>query len=140
MGNVLAFVAIPWFVLQTTGSAAKTGLIGGAFLLAAVVAGVVGGPVVDRLGFKRASIVADLAGAVTVALIPLLYQTIGLAFWQLLMLVFLGGFLDALATRPARASSLTLLGRPGCISNGRMRLFGVSSTLLSCWVRHLRAF
>jgi len=94
-GNVLAFVAIPWFVLQTTGSAAKTGLTGGAFLLAAVVAGVVGGPVVDRLGFKRASIVADLAGAVTVALIPLLHYTIDLAFWQLLVLVFLGGFLDA---------------------------------------------
>jgi MFS family permease len=79
----VAFVAIPWFVLQTTGSAAKTGLTGGAFLLAAVGAGVVG-PVVDRLGFKRASIVADLAGAVTVALIPLIYHTIGLIFWQLL--------------------------------------------------------
>jgi MFS family permease len=94
-GNVLAFVAIPWFVLQTTGSAARMGLTGGAFLLAAVVAGVVGGPVVDRVGFKRASIVADLAGAVTVALIPLLYHTAGLLFWQLLVLVFLGGFLDA---------------------------------------------
>jgi MFS family permease len=93
--NVLAFVAIPWFVLQTTGSAARMGLTGGAFLLAAVVAGVVGGPVVDRVGFKRASIVADLAGAVTVALIPLLYHTAGLLFWQLLVLVFLGGFLDA---------------------------------------------
>ena len=89
-GNVLAFVAIPWFVLQTTGSAAKTGLTGGAFLLAAVVAGVAGGPVIDRMGFKRTSIVADLASAVTVALIPLLYYTIGLAFWQLLALVFLG--------------------------------------------------
>jgi len=88
-------VAIPWFVLQTTGSAARMGLTGGAFLLAAVVAGVVGGPVVDRVGFKRASIVADLAGAVTVALIPLLYHTAGLLFWQLLVLVFLGGFLDA---------------------------------------------
>lgn len=86
-GNVLAFVTIPWFVLQTTGSAARTGLAGGAFLLAAVVAGVAGGPVVDRLGFKRTSIVADLAGAVTVALIPLLYHTVGLSFWQLLVLV-----------------------------------------------------
>jgi MFS family permease len=94
-GNVLAFVAIPWFVLQTTGSAARTGVAGGTFLLAAVVAGVFGGPVVDRMGFKRASIVADLAGAVTVALIPLLYHTVGLLFWQLLALIFLGGFLDA---------------------------------------------
>jgi MFS family permease len=92
---VLAFVAIPWFVLQTTGSAARTGLIGAAFLLAAVMAGLFGGPIVDRTGFKRASIVADLTGAVTVALIPLLYHTTGLLFWQLLVLVFLGGFLDA---------------------------------------------
>ena len=94
-GNVLAFVAIPWFVLQTTGSAVRTGLTGAAFLLAAVLAGIFGGPVVDRMGFKRASIVADLAGAVTVALVPLLHHTVGLLFWQLLVLVFLGGFLDA---------------------------------------------
>jgi MFS family permease len=93
-GNVLAFVAIPWFVLQTTGSAARTGLTGAAFLLAAVMAGLFGGPIVDRTGFKRASIVADLTGAVTVALIPLLYHTTGLLFWQLQVLVFLGGFLD----------------------------------------------
>jgi MFS family permease len=30
-----------------------------------------------------------------VALVPLLYHTLGLLFWQLLVLVFLGGFLDA---------------------------------------------
>ena len=72
-------MAIPWFVLQTTDSATRTGLTGGAFLLAAVVvAGIFGGPLVDRMGFKRASIVADLTGAVAVALIPLLYHTVGL--------------------------------------------------------------
>src|SRR5215212_8294597 len=115
-GNVLAFVAIPWFVLQTTGSVTKTGVVGGAFLLAAVVAGVVGGPVVDRLGFKRASIVADLAGAVTVALIPLLYYTTGLAFWQLLVLVFLGGFLDA----PGHTARQSLV--PDLAGRARMRI------------------
>jgi MFS family permease len=112
-GNVLAFVAIPWFVLQTTGSAARTGLTGGAFLLAAVVAGVAGGPVVDRIGFKRTSIVADLAGALTVALIPLLYYTIGLAFWQLLVLVFLGGFLDAPGHTARQSLVPDLAGRAG---------------------------
>src|SRR5215213_1324814 len=126
-GNVLAFVAMPWFVLQTTGSAAKTGLTGGAFLLAAVVAGVVGGPVLDRIGFKRASIVADLASAVAVASIPLLFHTIGLAFWELLALVFLGGFLAS-------------PGRPGCVSNAPTRPFRGSSTPPSCWVRRLRGF
>ncbi|MDQ3865045.1 MAG: MFS transporter, partial [Actinomycetota bacterium] len=112
-GNVLAFVAIPWFVLQTTGSAARTGLIGGAFLLAAVLAGVVGGPVVDRVGFRRTSIVADLAGALTVASIPLLYHTIGLAFRQILLLVFLGGLLDALGHTARQSLVPDLAGRAG---------------------------
>jgi MFS family permease len=112
-GNVLAFVAIPWFVLQTTGSAVRTGLTGAAFLLAAVMAGVFGGPVVDRLGFKRTSIVADLAGAVTVALVPLLFHTVGLLFWQLLVLVFLGGFLDAPGHTARQSLVPDLAGRAG---------------------------
>jgi MFS family permease len=94
VGNSLTFVAVPWFVLQTTGSAAKTGLTGGVVTLAAVLAGFFGGPIVDRLGFKRTSVVADLASGATVAAIPLLHHTVGLAFWQLLALVFLGAFLD----------------------------------------------
>ncbi|MBA3492511.1 MAG: hypothetical protein H0T55_10660 [Rubrobacteraceae bacterium] len=81
VGNSLTFVAVPWFVLQTTGSAAKTGLTGGVVTLAAVLAGFFGGPIVDRLGFKRTSVVADLASGATVAAIPLLHHTVGLAFW-----------------------------------------------------------
>lgn len=94
-GNALTFIAIPWFVLQTTGSASQTGLTVGASFLAAVLAGFLGGPIVDRLGFKTSSIVADLASGASVAGIPLLYNTVGLAFWQLLVLVFMGSLLDA---------------------------------------------
>ena len=85
-------------------------------MLAAVVAGVVGGPVIDRMGFRRTSIVADIASAVTVALIPLLYYTIGLAFWQLLVLVFLGGFLDA----PGHTARQSLV--PDLAGRARMRI------------------
>jgi MFS family permease len=139
-GNVLAFVAIPWFVLQTTGSAARTGLTGAAFLLAAVMAGLFGGPIVDRTGFKRASIVADLAGAVTVALIPLLYHTTGLLFWQLLVLVFLGGSWTRPGTRPARASSPTSQGGQGWGSNAPTRRSRGYSTPRSLSARRLRVF
>lgn len=104
LGSALTFVAIPWFVLQTTGSAAKTGLTGGAGALALVAAGLFAGPLVDRLGFKRTRVVADLGSAAAVALIPLLHHTVGLAFWQLLALVFVGGFLQSPAA--AAASSL----------------------------------
>ena len=93
-GNVMALVVIPWFVLQTTGSATQTGITGFFNILPVVLAGLLSGVFVDRLGYKRASIIADIASAVTVALIPLLHFTIGLEFWQLLVLVFLGALLD----------------------------------------------
>ena len=95
VGNVLSAIAIPWFVLQTTGSATKTGITGFFTILPVVLAGLLGGTLVDRLGYKRTSILADIASGVTTALIPLLYFTIGLEFWQLMVLVFLGALLDA---------------------------------------------
>ena len=61
VGNMMTVVAGPWFVLQTTGSAAKTGLVSAALVLGSAVPTVVGGPLVDRIGFKRASVFADLA-------------------------------------------------------------------------------
>lgn len=95
VGNMMTTVAVPWFVLQTTGSAAKTGLTGAAIGLGAVLAAFLGGPVVDRLGFKRTSVLSDLMSGATVALIPLLHVAGVLSFWQLLVLVFLGSVLDA---------------------------------------------
>ena len=95
VGNVCAGIAIPWFVLQTTGSAADTGITGFFTILPVVLAGFFGGALVDRIGYKPTSIVADLASGITVALIPLLHFTVGLQFWQLMVLVFLGGLLDA---------------------------------------------
>lgn len=95
VGNVLSAIAIPWFVLQTTGSATQTGITGFFTVLPVVLAGFFGGTLVDRLGYKRTSIIADIASGVTTALIPLLYFTVGLEFWQLMVLVFLGALLDA---------------------------------------------
>ncbi|MGH2818371.1 MAG: MFS transporter [Actinomycetota bacterium] len=94
-GNKMALVAIPWFVLQTTGSATRTAIAGSFLFLPVVISGFFGGPIIDRLGFKRMSVLADIASGASVALIPLLHSTVGLAFWQLVPLVFLGALLDA---------------------------------------------
>ncbi|HEY7340301.1 MAG TPA: MFS transporter [Ktedonobacterales bacterium] len=93
VGDVLMFMAVPWFVLQTTGSVLQTGLA--AFFSTAAVAAsaLLGAPIVDRLGFRWASVLSDLASAICVGLIPLLYETVGLPFWALLTLVFLAGLL-----------------------------------------------
>ena len=93
-GNSLTTVAVPWFVLVTTGSAAKTGITGTVSILPVIIAGVFGGTLVDRLGFKRTSVLADLSSGAAIALIPILYQTVGLAFWQLLLLLFIARLLS----------------------------------------------
>jgi MFS family permease len=95
VGNSLSYIAIPWFVLVTTGSAARTGLTAVAGTLPLIVTGVFGGAFADRVGAKRAAILSDLASSAAVAAIPLLYLTIGLSFWQLLVFVFLGAVLDS---------------------------------------------
>lgn len=107
LGNVMAMVALPWFVLQTTGSAAQTGLTGMAGVLPAFLSGIFGGALVDRLGGRRMSVISDVVSAAAILAIPILYQTIGLSFTQLLILVFLGALLDI----PGLTARRTLLPR-----------------------------
>ena len=113
IGNGITALAIPWFVLQTTGSASRMGIVAAAGLIPYILASVLGGSAVDRLGYKQASILADLTSGLTVAAIPLLYHTVGLPFWTLLVLVFTGALLDAPgnAARTSLIPDLAALGR-----------------------------
>lgn len=114
-GNVMALVAIPWFVLELTGSAALTGLAAFFSTLAAVVAAFFGGTLVDRVGFRAMSVISDVASALAVAAIPAVHLSLGIEPWMLMVLVFLGALLDAPGTA-ARTSMLpdlaTLSGTP----------------------------
>lgn len=110
LGSQITVIALPWFVLSTTGSAAKAGLVGFATLLPGLAVGLFGGVFVDQLGFKRVSIVADLVSGLGIAAIPLCYATIGLEFWQLLVFVFIGSLLTVPALT-ARRSMVPELAR-----------------------------
>lgn len=94
VGSMLTLIALPWFVLQTTGSATKTGLTGFTVALPSFLVGIFGGTLVDRLGYRRTSVAADLVSGAGIALIPLLYHTVGLRFWLLMVLVFIGSLLE----------------------------------------------
>jgi MFS family permease len=127
VGNVLTMIAVPWFVLQTTASASMTGLTAFFTTLPAIIAAFFGGTLVDRTGYKRMSIIADVMSCVTVALIPLLYWLLGtnFAFWQLLVLVFLGALLDA----PGGTARLSLL--PDVTKMAGMPLERANSAMLA---------
>lgn len=94
-GNQITTIAIPWYVLATGGSAAQVGLVGFFTFLPTVLSALFGGGIIDRIGRKWISILADFCSMVAVGLIPLLHATVGLHFWQLLVLVFAGALLDA---------------------------------------------
>src|SRR5918999_3726426 len=95
VGNMMTIVAGPWFVLQTTGSAAKTGLVGAALALGLLVP-VLGGPFGDRVGFRRGTVLADLVSAATVASIPALHLAGALEYWHIVVLVFILSSINSL--------------------------------------------
>ncbi len=93
-GNAITAVVVPLYVLHDTGSVLATGVAGVFTTVPMIVGGALGGVLVDRFGFRRAAIAADLSSGLTVLAIPVLAATIGLPFWALLLLVFVSGLLD----------------------------------------------
>lgn len=94
-GTAMTLLALPWFVLVTTGSAARTGVVAACETLPLVLASGLGGPLVDRLGARRAAVLSDLLSGAGVALVPLLHATTGIAFWQLCLVVAFVGLVRA---------------------------------------------
>src|SRR5690348_12732009 len=123
VGDRLTLLAIPWFVLQTTGSVTKTGITAFFVTLPNILSAFLSGLLVDRLGYKRTSVLGDLASGISTLLIPLLYVTVGLAFWQLLILVFFGGLLKA-PGETARYSLLPDLGKAAQLPMERVNSIG----------------
>ncbi|WP_406025999.1 MFS transporter [Nocardioides sp. NBC_00850] len=93
VGTRISMLALPWFVLETTGSPAKAGLIALFEMTPLVLSKIFGGPIIDRIGPRRVAIACDLGSAVVVGLIPLLYVAGLLHFPILLALVALAGAL-----------------------------------------------
>ncbi len=93
IGTRVSLLAIPWFVLTTTGSPTRTGLVALAEMLPMVVLKVLGGPIIDRLGPRRVTISCDVASVAVVGAIPLLHRADLLTFPALLALVAAAGAL-----------------------------------------------
>jgi len=104
-GSAMTYVALPWFVLVTTGSTAKTGWVLAAELLPVGLLGIPSGSLIAWLGAKRTMNVADAARAPLMTAIPILHWTGHLSFPLLLVFTFLLGCFMA----PYYASSRLIL-------------------------------
>jgi MFS family permease len=104
-GSAITFVALPWFVLETSGSPTKMSVVLAAEILPMALFGIPSGSVVGRLGARTTMLVSDLVRAPLIALVPLLHWVGHLTFPLLVAIVFLLG----LFTAPYAASQRTII-------------------------------
>jgi MFS family permease len=86
-GTQMTWLALPWFVLTTTGSPARMGVVLAVEAASLAVFGFLSGNVVARLGPWRTMLIADAVRAPLLALVPLLHAVDALSFPLLLALV-----------------------------------------------------
>ena len=103
-GTEMTAIALPWFVLVSTRSPTRMGAVLAAEFLGISLLGLWGGPVATFLGPRRMMIFSDLARAVLVGSVPLLFWAGTLSFPLLLVIGLLVG-----AFFPAYSSSQRLL-------------------------------
>jgi len=87
-GTAMTFVALPWFVLATTGSTAKMGWVLAAEMAPIALFGLPAGTVISKLGAKRTMLVSDAARGPLLLVIPILHRTGHLSFAALLGTTF----------------------------------------------------
>jgi len=92
-GTRVSMIAIPLFVLMSTGSATQTGLVAFAEMVPLVTLKALSGPVIDRLGARRVAVTCDLGSTLVVACVPVLYDAHRLPFGGFLALVAVAGAL-----------------------------------------------
>lgn len=109
-GSALTALAVPWLVLQTTGSAGRAGIVAACAIGPVVVSALAGGVLVDRAGSRRVSVAADLLSGAAVAAIPLLSLAGLLRFWMICVLMGAAGLGQA-PGQTARTVMLPALAR-----------------------------
>jgi MFS family permease len=89
IGSAMTVLALPWFVLVTTGSATKLGLVLGIGSIPFVTLPLFAGSLIARIGARQTMVITDAARLPLLAAIPALYSLDALSFPLLIVLVAL---------------------------------------------------
>ena len=94
MSNGVVTIAVPWLVLDRTGSVAAAGLVAAISALPGILAAPLSGWAVDHFGRRIVSIISDLLSAVSVAAIPIVAFFTDLTLPWIIALAMLGAVFD----------------------------------------------
>ena len=104
-GNASIAIVLPWLVLERTGDPALAGTVAAVSALPAAIAAFAGGHLIDKVGRRRMSVLADIGSAVSVAALAIVDAAVGLdVFWFIAL-----GVLGALFDVPGMTARETLL-------------------------------
>lgn len=103
MSNGVVTIAIPWLVLQRTGSVTAAGLVAALSALPGIVASPFAGWAVDHFGRRIVSIVSDIMSAISVAAVPIVAIVTDLNIAIILALAMLGAVFDPAGYTARRA-------------------------------------
>ena len=129
-GNAAIAVVLPWLVLGRTGDPSIAGLVAAVAAVPSILATLVGGWLIDHVGQRRMSVIADVGSAVSVAGLAVVDLVFGLDIGWFVVLGVLGALFDVpgmtaretLEGRVSRTSGV-LLDRVAAIRQG---IFGVA--------------
>jgi predicted MFS family arabinose efflux permease len=123
LGTRMTYLALPWFVLVTTGSPGRMSLVLAAEILPMAILGIPSGSVVQRLGSRTTMLVADAARGPILVSIPILHSAGALSFELLLAIVaLLGCFMP-----PYFAAQRTIL--PELVGEDETRMSQANSSI-----------
>ncbi len=123
LGTRMTYLALPWFVLVTTGSPGKMTLVLAAEILPMAILGIPSGTLVQKLGSRTTMLVADVCRAPILAAIPILHSAGVLSFGLLLgMVALLGCFMP-----PYFAAQRTIL--PELVGENERRMSQANSAI-----------
>ena len=93
-GNSAVHVAIPWLVLDATGSSANAGIVLGLSGLSVILTAPLIGGLIAVLGARPVSIWADIISAASVVLFPIVGILFGVNLASLLIIAIVGAMFD----------------------------------------------
>ena len=106
-GNAAIGIVLPWLVLTRTGDPSVAGLVAAVAALPAILAALVGGWLIDHVGQRRMSVIADLGSAASVAGLAVVDRVFGLDLGWFIVLGVVGALFDV----PGMTARETLMGR-----------------------------
>jgi MFS family permease len=133
LGSRITWLALPWFVLVTSGSATRMGIVFAVEAVPMALLGIPSGAAVQRFGARTTMVACDLARAPLLGAIPLLQSLHALSFAVLLVLVLLGGVFTApyfaaqrLVLPEVVGEEATTVAQANSLLEGAQRLTGLA--------------